>query len=357
MLRPPRAPWHPVWFVLGAVLVLVAGLIGVAGVRRAPYVVFAPGSAFDTEAAISTPGTESYPSDGEVLFLTVSLRGASRQVGYLEAGVGWLRGDQDVAPRDAIVGDLTGDESRERSLQMMTGSQEVAAKVALERLGYDVPSEGTGSVVLGTIEGSPAAAALAVRDVIVGVDGEPVDLDSQLRAALEGRAPGDQVALSVERGGEGEPVEVSVELIAAPDDPERAVIGIDVATRDLTYRLPFPVRIDTEEVGGPSAGLALTLGILDHLTPGSLTGGTDVATTGTIGAEGAVGEVGGVGQKAIAAQRAGATLLLVPEAEVDDARRRAPDDLEVVGVATLDDALAALAAVGGNVDNLEMAGK
>ena len=342
--------------MLGACLVLVALLVGAAGVVRAPYVVFAPGSAFDTEEAISTPGTESYPSDGEVLFLTVSLRGASRQIGYVEAAVGWLRGDYDVAPRKAIIGDQTGAENRQQSLQAMTGSQEVASKVALEHLGYDVPTEGTGAQVLSVAQDAPVAEVLAPGDVIVGVDGDEIDLDSQLRAALAEEAPGDEVALAVQRGGEGDPVDVSTELVADPEDADRALLGVGVATRDLSYELPFPVEIDTEDVGGPSAGLALTLGILDHLTPGSLTGGIDVATTGTMEPDGTVGEVGGVAQKAVAARAAGATLMLVPEAELDDATRLAPDDLRVVGVADLDDALAALAEVGGNALELDTSG-
>ncbi len=354
--RLPRPGWHPVFYVLGACLVLVAALLGAAGVVRAPYVVFAPGSAFDTEAAISTPGTESYPSEGEVLFLTVSLRGASRQVGYVEAGVGWLRGDYDVAPRTAIIGEQTGAENREQSLQMMASSQEVAAKVALEHLGYDVPTEGTGALVLSVASDAPVADVLDPGDVIVGVDGATIDLDSQLREELADEAPGDEVDLAVLRAGEGDPVDVSTELVADPDDPDRALLGVGVATRDLTYDLPFPVEIDTEDVGGPSAGLALTLGILDHLTPGSLTGGADVATTGTIEPDGTVGEVGGVAQKAVAASRAGATLMLVPEAELDDAARLAPDDLRVVGVADLDDALDALASIGGNALELDRSG-
>ncbi len=344
------------FYVLGAALVLVAALVGAAGVVRAPYVVFAPGSAFDTEAAISTSGTESYPSEGEVLFLTVSLRGASRQVGYVEAGVGWLRGDYDVAPRQAILGDQTGAESRQQSLQLMSSSQEVAAKVALDHLGYDVPTEGTGALVLSTLPDAPSASALMPGDVIVGVDGAPVDLDSQLRAARADNAPGDDVDLAVERGGEGDPVDVTTQLVADPEDPSRALLGVGVATRDLSYDLPFPVRIETDDVGGPSAGLALTLGIIDRLTPGSLTGGADVAATGTIEPDGTVDEVGGVAQKAVAAHQAGATLLLVPEAELEDATRLAPDELEVVGVDDLDDALDALAAIGGNARDLDRSG-
>ncbi|HMJ79192.1 MAG TPA: S16 family serine protease, partial [Iamia sp.] len=141
------------------------------------------------------------------------------------------------------------------------------------------------------------------------------------------------------------------------EDPDRTLLGVvQVFTRDLSYELPFPVQIDTEDVGGPSAGLALTLGILDVLTPGSITGEHTVAVTGTIDPAGTVGEVGGVGQKAVAATREGAELLLVPEPEAALAERFAGDDVRVVGVETLADALDALADLGGNADDLADAG-
>ncbi|HEX7132636.1 MAG TPA: S16 family serine protease [Iamia sp.] len=366
---PPAAPpprvrlrWHPIWMVLGIMLILTVTLVGAGGLVRAPYVVFAPGSAIPTEPAISAPGTETYETDGAVLFLTVSLRGASRRMGYAEAVWGWLVGDQDVFPRDAILGGQTGEENREASVQEMALSQEVAAKVALEHLGYDVPAHGTGTIISDTIPDTPAADVLEPFDVITALDDVPTPTDAELRTELEGREPGDVVEVTFERDADGDMATTDdadehtgdIELVSDPDDPERTLLGVvQVFTRDLTYELPFPVRIDTEDVGGPSAGLALTLGILDVLTPGSITGGKTIAVTGTIDPTGAVGEVGGVGQKAVAANREGAELLLVPAAEAELAERFADDGVRVVGVETLDDALQALDDLGGNA--LELA--
>jgi PDZ domain-containing protein len=344
-------------------LILTVTAVGAGSLIRAPYIVFAPGSAIPTEPAISTPGTETYETDGSVLFLTVSLRGASRRMGYVEAAWGWLKGNQDVYPRDAILGDQSGEENREASVQEMALSQEVAAKVALEHLGYEVPVEGTGTVISDTIPDTPAAEVLQPFDVITALDEVPTLTDDVLRTELEGRRPGDVVSVTFERDGDGDPATTDdreestedVELVADPDDPERTLLGVvQVFTRDLSYDLPFPVRIDTEDVGGPSAGLALTLGILDVLTPGSITGGHTIAVTGTIDPTGAVGEVGGVGQKAVAASEEGAELILAPAAEAELAERYADDDVRVVGVETLDDALEALADLGGNA--LELAG-
>ncbi len=120
---------------------------------------------------------------------------------------------------------------------------------------------------------------------------------------------------------------------------------------------PLDITIDTGDVGGPSAGLAFALAIIDDLTPGDLTGGADVAVTGTIAGDGTVGEVGGTGQKAAAARGAGASLFLVPTADYQDALDHAGDDLEVVAVDSLDEALAALRDIGGTAEDLPPAGE
>lgn len=354
--RLPRLGWHPLWKVLGVLLVLTLVVAVGGSFVRAPYLVYAPGSAIATQPSVEAPGTELYETDGEVLFLTVSLRGASRRVGFAETLVGWLHPDQDVFPRSAILGDQSGRENREEAAEEMSASQEVAAKVALEHLGYEVPVLGTGVVISGTIEGTPAADVLQPGDVVVELDGAPIDTDAELRAALAPRAAGEVVTVVVERGDDGERTTVGVELTSDPEDPSRTLLGVvNVFTRDLSFDLPIPIEVDTRDVGGPSAGLALTLGILDVLTPGSLTGGRDVAVTGTIGLDGAVGQVGGIGQKTVAAIDAGADLILVPEGEAELALDAA-GDVEVVGVATLDDALAALDRLGGNALELDRSG-
>ena len=104
-------------------------------------------------------------------------------------------------------------------------------------------------------------------------------------------------------------------------------------------------------IGGPSAGLAFTLTLIDMLTPGELTGGNRVAVTGTISAAGDVGNVGGVAQKAAVAEAEGVAMFIVPK-ELVDAAESTTDDLRVVGVESLDDALAALAELGGDVEEL-----
>ena len=170
---------------------------------------------------------------------------------------------------------------------------------------------------------SPAAEVLEIDDVIVAVDGNDVDVPDEIGDLLQVGGPGATHTLTVERpAGSDTQVEVEVTTIAAPDDPDRAIIGIAPEDRITDFDFPVDVSIDSGDVGGPSAGLAFTLAVLDVLTPGELTGGHRVAVTGTMSLDGSVGPVGGGAQKAIAVRDAGYEVFLVPSDELEEVRRR-----------------------------------
>ncbi|MFF7854965.1 S16 family serine protease [Streptomyces sp. NPDC007904] len=128
------------------------------------------------------------------------------------------------------------------------------------------------------------------------------------------------------------------------DEATAAALGyLDREDEDIDVSLRLA------DVGGPSAGLLFSLGIVDKLdgdgSGGDLTGGRVVAGTGTIDADGTVGAVGGVPLKTQAARRDGATVFLVPEAECADARAELPEGLRLVPVTTLEGAVDALVAL------------
>jgi PDZ domain-containing protein len=155
--------------------------------------------------------------------------------------------------------------------------------------------------------------------------------------ALADRSPGDVAKVVVIRSGTE--LTLDVELTSDPDDPAQVRVGIQART----VNPEFPVDIDSENVGGPSAGMMYTLGIIDLLSPGDLTAGHVVAGTGTIAADGSVGGIGGIRQKVVAAEAAGAEVILVPESNYEEALTAPAGELEIVPVATVDDALAYLA--------------
>ena len=140
------------------------------------------------------------------------------------------------------------------------------------------------------------------------------------------------------------------------EDPPRTIIGfrpIDTTTVELPEGID--VSIDSDRIGGPSAGLAFTLTMIDELTEGDLMGGQRVAVTGTIDVEGKVGAIGGLNSKASAVQQVGVKFFLVPVNQGDDgldciahAREVVGNDVEIIPVATIEEALAALERIGGD---------
>lgn len=310
---------------------------------RVPYYEYHPGSARATAPLIDVQGAETYPPSRAIAYTTISLR-PSTALSWIFANF-----DDDVTIRteEEVLGSRSAAENREANLQLMDTSKQDAVRSALVTLGYDVPVSIDGQFVVGVTPGSNAHGVLEVGDVIVAVDGELLTEPDIVGSLMEGRGPGESVELTVEHPT-GETEDLTIELVAADEDEDRGIIGVLLQPRGSKYDFPFTVDIDSGSVGGPSAGLAFSLGVLDVLTPGDLTGPHDVAVTGTIDANGNVGVVGGVPQKTSAAIAGGADVFLVPSGEVDEATDRAGDALQVIGVDTLQEALEALASLGGS---------
>jgi PDZ domain-containing protein len=307
------------------------------------YYTLSPGSARETAPFIQIEGAPTFPDqEGMVDYLTVSVKQATPADAFLA----WIDPAIDIVDAELVLGSQTPSENRELNLQLMASSKDSATYQALQRLGYEIPISGTGAVIASVAADVPAAAVLERGDTVVSVDGRPVAVSQDLSGQVAALPPGAVIELGVQPFEGGDTRVVSVELVVRPDDPTRSMIGVSTFTRDLTFDFPVQVTIDSGQVGGPSAGLAFTLGILDALTPESITGGARVATTGTMELDGTVGPVGGVHQKVVAASREGVDLMLVPSAELEEARRYG-GDLRIEPVDDLDDALAVLATMGG----------
>jgi PDZ domain-containing protein len=332
------------WAALAVTGILLAAGVLVAARTTLPYFSFSPGSAFETEALVEVgEGGPSFESDGEILFLTVRVG----RVNAWEAFAGWVDGDVDMVEEAGVLQGLSDEENRARQAAAMVGSKNNALIVAFERLGFPLDPTGTGAVVIEPpTPDSPADGVLQVADTIVAIDDTPIRLTSDLGEEIGRHAPGTEVTVHVE-DPDGGAREVEVTLAARPDDPTRGFLGVATDTREFDPRPAFLVEIDEGTVGGPSAGLAFTLAMLDVLSEGDLTGGLRVAVTGSIGEDGTVFPVGGVAQKTVAAAAAGADVLILPSGEEAEAERSS-HGLEIIGVDDLDDALAALEQLGGD---------
>ena len=204
-------------------------------------------------------------------------------------------------------------------------------------------------------------------DIIVGVNGQATSSACAVISATHDLVPGTKVNLQVRQAtisdtgiitngsSTNETIKLGEPPADAPSSPcpgvsgsPKGFIGIGLEN-DVAYNFPFKISISTPNIGGPSAGLAMTLGIIDELSNGSLLHAKKIAATGTMDPTGTVGDVGGVRQKSIAVSDAGAAMFLVPTVERSTAQATAAATLKIVPVATLNQALNILMAQGGSI--------
>ena len=202
-----------------------------------------------------------------------------------------------------------------------------------------VPRRGTSALA-----SRPADEVLDPGDTLLEIDGAPLATSTISSPQLADKEPGDTVEIEIDRPEAGE-LTVTVELIASPDDPDADDRRLP-PVRHGERRVAVRARHRHRRIGGPSAGLAFTLTLIDELSPGELTGGQNVAVTGTIELDGTVGAIGGLAQKVSAVRQVGVDISSCPPPR---ARRtshgpaRSPaTTCEIIPVATLDEALAAL---------------
>lgn len=297
-----------------------------------PYLAWSSGPVSDAADAIEVEGPEIFAPDGELLMLTV----LSQDVNVFEALIAGVDPTIDLIAKEKVrPPDESDEDYRTRVLSQMDESQTRAITVALAELGYEMIPQDV--IVNEIVVGLPADGVLELGDIVTSVNGMDVARATDVTAALEGHKPGDQITLGVVR--EGSEREVEVTLAARDDDPESPIIGI--VLRELTEP-PFPVAIEAGNVGGPSAGMMHALAIIDTLTPGQLTKGNVIAGTGTIQFDGTVGNIGGIRQKVPAAEAAGATVILVPAGNYEEALTAHRNGIEIVPIATLEEAVAYL---------------
>jgi Lon-like protease len=321
--------------LLGAVLLLL--LIWQAGTAPVPYVELGPGptentlGSHDGKPIITIDGRAETASAGQLRLTTVNVRD---NLTLLDAVRGWFSGNSAVVPRELVYPpDKTEKQVDEENANSFKESQTSAETVALRKLGYPVQV-----TVTEVSKGLPAEAVLKPGDVITTVDGAAVTSSQKLRDLIRAKPAGTSLQVGYTRDGVA--AVAAIATVAGEDGSPR--LGVVIEHRQPA---PFDVKFDLDRIGGPSAGLMFTLGVIDKVDPVDLTGGVRIAGTGTIDDEGNVGPIGGIPQKLRGAKRDGATVFLAPAANCDEAKANAVKGLPMVRVATIDDALAALQAL------------
>lgn len=320
---------------LAVVLLVLAGAAAaVLWLVPSDHYIVLPDRARLVDPLVDVPGEEGGGDPAGVYMVDVRVGRAS----LLERFFPSIHEGATLLPEEVLNPEGISDRERRRSsLNQMTRSQNVAIAVALRELGREVDVDSAGAEVVLVQPGSPAEGELRVGDVILEARGEPIRTTNDLRRIMRPVQSGTAVELTLER--EGEELELSVGTRASEQPPRRAVMGVQVQDAQ-EFSFPLDVEIDAGSIGGPSAGLAFALEIVDELGR-EVDGGRRVVATGEITLGGDVRAVGGIPQKTIGARDAGADVFLVPDLNAAEARRYA-GDLEIVAVSDFDEALSAL---------------
>lgn len=336
--------------VLALVLLVAAVVLGaLAHLVHVPKVVYLPGPVYDTlgevdgEPVVDVEGLATYPTSGALDFTTIKLEGGP---GYPLTAWEWLTAELDpsltVVDRARVFPeDVTAEQVKEQNVELMEESQQGAAVVALRAVGVEVPEE---IKVAQVIVDAPAEDVLQVDDQILTVAGTEIMTGDDVRDRLQDFEPGESVPFTIVRDGEEVEVQVptgeSEVVLEEGGSERRTVIGVYLAS---DFDLPHEVTIDSGNVGGSSAGLMFSLAVYDKVTPGELTGGEEIAGTGTINSVGEVGSIGGIKQKMIGARQSGSDYFLAPAANCAEVVDNVPRGLIVAAVDTFQEARQAVA--------------
>ena len=333
----------------------LALLLWAASVVPLPYTEFVPGEPTSIPPLLEVSGADTTELTGDTALLTVLLQSSTTRtaLGALLDGDRRLRPTAEVVPED-----VDRDEFLEQERRRFRRQFEVAAAVGAEAAGVEV-TLGTVPLVVDVVSGGPADGLLRAGDIVRSIDGDEVDGAEQLQQRVREHEVGDTITVALERRDEPVEVEVTLEPLELPEPPQGGEdgdleghddldeepppgMGIFIETVADRLELPFELELAETRIGGPSAGLMIALTVYDLFAEEDLLAGRTVHGTGSIDADGRVLPVGGVPEKMRAAAEAGADVVLVPGALIDVALEAAPDDLDVVGVNTFDEALTAL---------------
>ncbi|MBT2654251.1 PDZ domain-containing protein [Bacillus sp. ISL-18] len=323
----------------GTIILLALILIG-GMYYSLPFYVSKPGMAKELEPIITVD--DGYKEEGSFMLTTVRM-GRANIYSYLEAK---MRKYEEIYPLNMILTDKeTEDEYNARQLHMMAGSKLNAIEVAYRKAGLPVKYKYKGIYVVQVVPGMPAEGKLQAGDRIFKVDGNSFPSSEKFIEYVSKKQAGDKITLTYLRNKKTNTVSVSLQKFK--EDPTKIGIGISLVD-DKSIIVDPKVKVRTDEIGGPSAGLMFSLEIYNQLTSEDLTRGYQIAGTGTIDEQGNVGPIGGIEQKIVAADKAGAEIFIAPNekgsktSNYRDALKTARDiktKMKIVPVDTFDEAV------------------
>lgn len=302
------------WF-----FVLVMAIVVFVSSYRLDAYISRPGDAYELSPFVEVEGRDD-GDEGTLSLMTVTMFNATPAL-YIMAQ--FQEGYKILDPNQVRSPHESDEEYNVRQLKLMSDSQVNALQVAFEQaqLPYEVSSNGV--FIMNVLEDGAAAGLLSPGDRLLEIDGQNYGSMEEFLDYLSNKQVGDEVELLIER--DERRLNQSITLAPLPTEPERPGIGISFV-EDKDIETTPKVNIDSEAIGGPSAGLMFTLEILNQLLDEDITQGYDIAGTGTMESDGTVGRIGGIDQKIIAADRAGIDIFFAPD---DSPESGQPSNYEV----------------------------
>ena len=321
----------------GVVLAVIA-LIVLYLIPSDKYYVFLPDRAHALQPLVRVPGERTAGGGGGVYFVDVRFRKARLLEDLLHRP---LERNASLLPVRDVLGDVSAKQQAKIDVAEMAQSQKIAAALALKRLGYRVRIRLPKVIVRGVVRTAPAHRVLRARDQLLAVNGKPVRSLGRLHSLIARHRPGEPLRISYRRSGRD--LTATIRTIASPDDKSQAAIGILVDEAGGSIgKLPVRVRINTGNIGGPSAGLAFALDLMEEFGT-DVDRGYKVAATGELDLDGTVLPIGAVKQKTVGAREAHVDVFLVPAGSNARVARKYADGLRILPVQSFPQALHALA--------------
>ena len=340
-------------FILVVALIAAVFLVPVNAVIEAPgptWNVLDNGSSSDQDV-LKVSGTETYPTEGALRMTTVSVSGCpGYPVTTADLIAAWISADKRIVDRNEVCPqDQSAEQVEETGKAQMTASQDSAVIAALVETG----KAGAMHLTVTEVTEQQTSTEIQAGDVLETITpqgGQTTTLASfsQLRELMTTIPEGTRVTLGVRRGDQK--ASAALTTIAPQEGTTGSLLGLSLK---ISVDSPVEATFGLSDVGGPSAGMMFALGVVDEITPGSLTGGKDISGTGTIDMTGQVGPIGGIQQKMAGARESGSTFFLAPASNCNEVTGHEPKGMQVFAVNTLHEAIAATEAIAsGNTSGL-----
>lgn len=238
----------------------------------------------------------------------------------------------------------TDEEYNVRQLHLMSSSKQSAIETAYKKANIPIHYKYHGIFVLNVKPGMPADGKLKAGDRIFKVDGNEFESSDQFIKYIAGKNEGDVIEFTYERQKKINETKIALQMLQETGKPGVGISLVD----DKEIEVNPNVTINSEDIGGPSAGFMFSLEIYNQLVEEDYTRGYKIAGTGTINSNGVIGRIGGIEQKIVAADKAGAEIFFAPnesgaqDSNYNAAVKTAKDigtKMKIVPVDTFDEAI------------------